>query len=159
MLQLRQSSPANVQSQILTIRPRRRLRPIIFFGLCFALLAVVAYFKPQPYRAVYGGLAALATLGMIVQFRRESALIRNRLSATAVVVDHLVRGKHAPYFGGGVPIMKYEFLAFDQKTYYGETGWGAAALTKGSHITVLYDPENPARSHPLGGFVFFSFIE
>ncbi|HVO81580.1 MAG TPA: hypothetical protein VMT28_12665 [Terriglobales bacterium] len=48
-------------------------------------------------------------------------------------------------------------VAFDQKTYHGETGWGAAGLKKGSRITILYNPENPARSHPLHGFLFYSF--
>ena len=68
-----------------------------------------------------------------------------------------MRGRHAPYFGKGVPIIKYEFIAFDQKTYQGETGWGATGLEKGSQITILYNPENPRKSHPLGGFVFYSF--
>jgi hypothetical protein len=56
-----------------------------------------------------------------------------------------------------VPIIKYEFVAFDQKMYHGETGWGARGLQKSSQIKILYNPENPARNHPLGGFVFYSF--
>jgi hypothetical protein len=146
-----------IDLQLLIAKPKLRLRPIIFFGACTLVLATVSYSRPEPYRAVYGTLALLLVLTLIVQYRRETTLVRNRLSATAIVTDYRVRGKHAPHLGKGVPIIKYEFVAFDQKTYYGETGWGAVGLRKGSQITVLYNPENPARSHPLGGFVFYSF--
>jgi len=145
-------SPESVAAQ-----PRFRLRPLVFFGACFLVLVVASYFNREPHRAFYGSLAAALAIAMIVQYRRETALVRNALSATAVVTDHRIRGKYASYFGGGVPIIKYEFVAFDQKTYHGETGWGATGLRKGSQITILYNPENPARSHPLRGFVFYSF--
>jgi len=134
-----------------------RLRPVLFFVGCLAVLGFASYFKPEPYRAFYGALAALLTFALVVQYRRETSLMRNRLSAIGIVTEHRVRGRHAPYFGKGVPVIKYEFVAFDQKTYQGETGWGAAGLEKGSQITILYNPENPARSHPLGGFIFYSF--
>jgi hypothetical protein len=143
--------------RLLALQPRLRRRPIILFAACIGFLGCMSYLKPEPYRAAYGGLAAAAAIALIVQYRRESVLVRNRLSATGVVTDWRVRGKGVPHFGKGVPVMKYEFVAFDQKTYQGETGWGAAGLKKGSHITILYNPENPARSHPLGGFVFYSF--
>lgn len=140
-----------------TARPKLRLRPIMVFAACFAVLAVASYFKAQPYRGLYGGLDLLGTFAMAVEYVRETALVRNSLSANAVVSDYQIRGKHAPYLGKGVPIIKYEFIAFDQKTYRGETGWGAANLQKGSPITVLYNPQNPGQSHPLGSFVFYSF--
>jgi len=143
--------------ELLTVQPKLRLRPIVFFGACVLVLAAASYFKPEPYRAFYGGLAALLVIAMIVQYRRERLLVSNRLSAIGVVTDYTVRGKHAPYLGKGVPVIKYEFIAFDQKTYHGETGWGAASLRKGSQLTILYNPENPAKNHPLGGFVFYSF--
>jgi hypothetical protein len=120
-------------------------------------LSAASYFKPEPYRAFYRGLAALLAMALIVQYRRERRLVSNPLSATAVVTGHKIRGKGVPYFGTGVPIIHYEFSAFDQKTYHGETGWGAAGVAKGSQITVLYNPEDPSKNHPLGGFVFFSF--
>lgn len=158
MPQSGQSQADDIDVRLLTTRPKLRLRPVIVFVACIAVLAALSYFKPQPYRAFYGGLAALATFTLVVQYRRETALIRNhRVSATAIVTEYKVTGKHAPYFGKGVPIIQYEFVSFDQKTYRGETGWGAAGLSKGSHITVLYDSRDPARSHPLRGFVFYSF--
>jgi hypothetical protein len=61
----------------------------------------------------------------------HSSLSNNRTASFALSV----RGRHALYFGKGVPIIKYEFLAFDQKTYHGETGWGARSLPPGPQIT------------------------
>ena len=141
---------------LLAFRPKLRLQPIIFFTGCVAVLGAASYVKPEPYRAFYGGLAALLAMALIVQYRRERRLVSNPLSATAVVTDHKIRGKGVPYFGTGVPIIQYEFVAFDLKTYHGETGWGAAGLAKGSQIMVLYNPEDPSKSHPVGGFIFFS---
>jgi hypothetical protein len=142
---------------VLTAKPKLRLKSVLFFGTCVAVLGWATYFKPEPYRAFYGGLAGLLIFALVYQFRKETSLVRNHLSAVAVVTDHRVRGKYAPYFRGGVPIIKYEFVGFDHKTYQGETGHGARSLQKGSQITILYNPENPTRSHPLGGFVFYSF--
>ena len=142
---------------LLARQAKLRLRPVFFFIGCLAVLGFASYLKPEPYRAAYGSLAALAAMALIVQYRRERRLVRNRLSAIGTVTDYRVRGKGVPHFGKGVPIIKYEFIAFDQKTYQGETGWGAAGLEKGSQITILYNPENPSKSHPLGGFVFYSF--
>jgi hypothetical protein len=103
------------------------------------------------------GLLAFFAFAIIVQYRRETILARNHLSAIALVTGYRLRGKGVPHFGKGVPTIKYEFLAFDQKTHHGETGWGTAGLQKGSQISILYNPENPARNHSLGGFVFYSF--
>jgi len=142
---------------LLTLQPEIRLRPLLFFAGCIGLLGCLSYLKPEPYRAAYGSLAALAAMALIVQYRRESVLVRNRLSAVGVVTEYRIRGRSVPHFGNGVPVIKYEFVAFDQKTYYGQTGWGTSGLKKGSRITIIYNPENPARSHPLSGFVFYSF--
>jgi len=148
----------HLSARLQTAQPRLRLKPIIFFGACFAVLIEASYFNREPHRALYGGLAATLAIAMIVQYRREAALVRNALSATALVTSYRVVGKFAPHFGKGVPVFKYEFVAFDQMTYSGETGWGAGGLSKGSHIAVLYDPENPKRNHPLHGFAFYSFV-
>jgi hypothetical protein len=158
MQQSRDTRSVTSGVQLLTAQSKLRLRPIVFFGCCLTLLAIMSYAKPEPYRAFYGVLATLGSFALIVQFRRETKLVRNRLSAIAVVTDYRVRGRRAPYLGKGVPIIKYQFVAFDQKAYYGETGWGSAGLIKGSELTVLYNPENPARNHPLIGFVFYTFL-
>ncbi|MGH9515815.1 MAG: DUF3592 domain-containing protein [Terriglobales bacterium] len=150
-------SSLKIDPQPLTAKPRIRLRPVLFLLACGLVLGLASYFRPEPYRALYGSLAGLLIFALVYQYRKETSLVRNHLSAVAVVTDYVVRGKHAPYFGGGVPIIKYEFVAFNQKTYQGETGHGARSLQKGSQITILYNPENPTVSHPLGGFVFYSF--
>jgi hypothetical protein len=143
--------------EVLTHEHSLRLRPIIFFSACVIVLALASYLQAEPHRAIYGGLAALLVFTLVVQYRREKFLVRNHLCAIAIVTEYRVRGKGIPHFGKGVPTYKYEFVAFDQKTYQGETGWGAAGLQKGSQITILYNPENPASSHPLGGFIFYLF--
>lgn len=102
---------------------------------------------------------------LIVQYRRKSAVVHNRLSAVGVMTDYRIplRSKSRVHnfivskFSPDVPRMKYSFVAFDQRTYTGETGWGALGLYKGAPITVLYNPENPARNQPLRSFVFYSF--
>jgi hypothetical protein len=143
--------------QLLSLEGKLRIRPVVFFLACVTVLGCASYFKLEPYRAFYGALAGLLAFALLVQYRRETSLVRNQLSATGIVTEHRVRGRHAPYFGKGVPTIKYEFVAFDQQTYQGETGWGAGGLNNGSQITILYNPENPARSQPLGGFLFYSF--
>jgi hypothetical protein len=129
------ASPASFRSdhnvELLTLQPKVRLRPIVFFVACVLVLACASYFKAEPYRAFYGALAGLLAFAMIVQYRRERLLVGNRLSAIGAVTEYRVRGKGVPHFGKGVPTIKYEFVAFDQKTYQGETGWGAAGLQKG----------------------------
>ena len=149
--------PAQEKFDLVSRQPKLRPRAVLFFVGCLAVLGFASYLKPEPYRAAYGSLAALAAMALIVQYLRERRLVSNRLSAIGTVTDYRVRGKGVPHFGKGVPIIKYEFIAFDQKTYQGETGWGAAGLEKGSQITILYNPENPRKSYPLGGFVFHSF--
>ena len=117
-------------SELLTLQPKPRIRPIVFFAGCILVLGCASYFKPEPYRAFYGGLAAFFAFAIIVQYRRETILARNHLSAIALVTGYRVRGKGVPHFGKGEPTIKYEFLAFDQKTHHGETGWGTAGLQK-----------------------------
>src|SRR3989441_713756 len=139
------------------VRPKLQIRVAAFYILCIVFLAYLTYRTHWPYRAFYGGLCVLSAAALIVQYRREHALVQNRLSAIGVVTEYKVRGKGAPHLGKGVPVIKYQFVAFDQNTYQGETGWGAARLEEGSQLTVLYDPQSPAKSHPLTSFIFYSF--
>lgn len=158
------SSP-NV-ARLQTLRPKFHLRVAGLFILCIAFLVIrSSYTKDVVYRAFYGGLAALAAVSLIVQHRRESRIVHNRLSAVGVVTEYRIplRGKSrflnfiVSRFSREVPLIKYSFVAFDQKTYQGETGWGAAGLYKGAQVTILYKPENPAMNHPLTSFIFYSF--
>ncbi len=152
-----ESDSTDASLRLQTIHPKLRLRVAAFYILCIAFLAYLTYRTHWPHRAFYGGLFALGAAALIVQHRREHALVHNRLSAIGVVTEYKMRGKGAPHFGKGVPVIKYQFVAFDQKSYQGETGWGAAGLEEGSQVTVLYNPENPARNHPLTSFIFYRF--
>ncbi len=152
-----ESDSTDASLRLQTIHPKLRLRVAAFYILCIAFLAYLTYRTHWPYRAFYGGLFALGAAALIVQHRREHALVHNRLSAIGVVTEYKMRGKGAPHFGKGVPVIKYQFVAFDQKTYRGETGWRARGLYEGAKVTILYQPENPAVNHPLTSFIFYSF--
>src|SRR5437660_4387029 len=85
--------PPREKLDLLTWHAKLRLRPVLFFLGCLAVLGFASYLKPEPYRAAYGSLATLAAMALFVQYRRERRLVRNRLSAIGVVTDYRVRGK------------------------------------------------------------------
>lgn len=148
-----------------TLKPKFHLRRAGVFIVAIVVLGYIGYWRGGVSLAYLGGVAILGAAAMIVQYRRESAIVYNRLSAAGVVTDYRIPGRtksriinfFLSKFSPEVPIMKYSFVAFDQKTYTGETGWGAYGLYKGAPITVLYNPENPARNHPLTSFLYYSF--
>jgi hypothetical protein len=158
-----QSGDANIRLQ--TLKPKFHLRVACVFMVAIVVLGYVGYRRHGVYRVYFGGLAALAGAAMIVQYSRERAVVHNRLSAAGVVTDYRIPGRtrsrfvnfFLSKFSPQIPLIKYSFVAFDQKTYAGETGWGTHGLYKGAQITVLYNPENPARNHPLTSLVFYSF--
>jgi hypothetical protein len=158
-----QSSDANIRLQ--TLKPKFHLRAAGVFILAIVVLGYVGYRRHGVYRAYFGGLGVLAGVALVVQYRRERTIVHNRLSAVGVVTDYRIplrsRSRIANFFvskfSPEVPLIKYSFVAFDQMTYTGETGWGTFGLYKGAQITVLYNPENPARNHPLTSLVFYSF--
>ncbi|MFI5057256.1 MAG: hypothetical protein ACHQLQ_03655 [Candidatus Acidiferrales bacterium] len=147
------------------LRPKFHLRIAGVFILAIVILGYVGFTRHGVYRAYFGGLAVLAAAALIVQYRRERAVVHNRLSAVGVVTDYRIPLRSGPRifrilaskFSPEIPLIKYSFVAFDQKSYTGETGWGTSGLYKGAQITVLYNPENPARNHPLTSLVFYSF--
>lgn len=160
------SPSRNNSLRVQTLEPRFRWRAVAVFVVVIAGLAVAAYFtQDKIYRGYYGGLAGLATIALVIQYGRERALAFNRLSATGVVTDYAVPARSRwrilnwviSRFAPDVPLIKYSFVAFDQKTYEGQTGWGTQKLQKGATIIVLYDAANPAANHPLTSFVFFTF--
>ena len=148
-----------------TARPTLRWRTVTVFLAVILILSFVSFVNHGVRRAYYGTLAGAATLALVVQYRRERALVTNRLQAIGVVTDSgkPLRSRSRfidsilSRFTGNIPLIKYSFVAFDQKTYTGQTGWGARGLSKGAQITILYNPENPAANHPLAGFIFYSF--
>lgn len=154
-------APARLQ----TLQPRLRLRKAAIFIIAFLFLAGVGFFSHGPERFYCFVLAILGSFAFAVQYRREHELVRNRLSAVGTVTGYRIPGRSryrivrfiVRRFAPEVPVIKYSFVAFDQKTYSGETGFGARDLREGEGILIIYNPENPARNHPLGGFIFYSF--
>jgi hypothetical protein len=157
------SSDASARLQ--TLQPKFHLRTAAIFILAVAVLGYLGFAKRGVYRTYYGGLAALGAVALIVQYRRERAIVHNRLSAVGLVTDYRTPLKSrcrllnfiVSRFSPDVLRIKYSFFTFDQQTYNGETGWGTRGLYKGAQITVLYNPENPAANHPLTSFIFYSF--
>ena len=156
---------SDARLRLQTLQPRFHLRIAGLFIVAGVVLAYVAYTKHGVYRAYYAVLSGLVAVVFIVQYSRERAIVHNRLSAVGIVTDYRIPLHSAPRivrllarkFSPEVPLIKYSFVAFDQKTYIGETGWRAGGLHKGAQIVVLYNPENPAANHPLRSFIFYSF--
>ena len=148
-------------------RPSLRWRSVIIFFAVILILTVVSFLDRGVGRAYYGALAGAAALALAVQYRRETRLTTNRLLAIGVVTDcgKPLRSRFRfinailSRLTGNVPRIKYSFVAFDQRTYTGQTGWAARSLYKGARVAVLYDPGRPVANHPLGSFIFYSFRE
>lgn len=157
-----QSSDASMRLQ--TLQPKFHLRFAAVFIVAIVFLGFLSFTKHRVFRAYYGGIACLAAVALIVQYCRERTIVHNRLSAVGVVTEYRIplrsRSRILKFivarFSPEVPLIKYSFVAFDQKTYKGETGWGALGLYKGAQVTILYKPENPAVNHPLTGLIFYS---
>ena len=157
------SSDASMRLQ--TLQPKFHLRIAAIFILAILFLGSLSFTKHGIYRAYYGGLSGLAAAALIFQYYRERGIVHNRLSAVGIVTDYRIplRSRFRVLnfilarFSPDVPRIEYSFVAFDQKTYQGETGWKARGLYKGLQLTILYNPENPAANHPLTSFIFYSF--
>jgi len=164
---MRETEAIAKQLSVQTARATLRWRVVAVFVAVIFILGMVSLYNSGVRRAYYGVLSAAAALALIVQYSRERAVVGNRLLAEAVVtawrrpVRSRSRVVNAIFsrFSGNIPVMKYSFTAFDQKTYAGETGWGARDLYIGARILIVYDASKPARSHPLRSFVFYTFGE
>ena len=156
---------SDARMQLETLRPEFHLRIAAIFVATILILGFLSLRKHGVYRAYYALLSASVAAAFIVQCRREHSIVHNRLSAAGIVTDYHIPLHSAPSivrllarkFSPEVPLIKYSFVAFDQRTYTGETGWRVGALHKGAQITVLYNPANPAANHPLRSFIFYSF--
>jgi hypothetical protein len=164
---MRETEAIAKQLSVQTARATLRRRAVAVFVAVILILGIVSLYNHGVHRAYYGVLSAAAALALIVQYGRERAVASNRLLAEAVVTAwrRPVRSRSRvlnailSQLSGNAPVMKYSFTAFDQRTYTGETGWGARGLYIGARIPIVYDASKPARNHPLRSFVFFSFRE
>jgi hypothetical protein len=154
------SSDVNARVQIM--QPQLRLRTALFSLSIIVILALLGFTSNGVYRARFVLLGVAAGIALMVQFRRERALVYNRFSAMGVITEYNL--STAPkslrvlisHFGGNARRIKYSFVAFDQRTYVGETGWNTKELRVGLAIPILYNPQDPAQNHPLTSFVFYS---
>src|SRR6266403_5482117 len=154
------SGDASLRLQTLKLKFQLRIATIFILAIIF--LGFVSFTKHGVYKAYYGGLSGLAAAVLIVQYCRERTIVQSRLSAVGIVTDYCIpfRSRSRPLnfivsrFTPDVPRIKYSFVAFDQRTYRGQTGWGARGLYQGAYVTILYKPENPALNHPLTSFIF-----
>lgn len=152
-------------ARVQTAKASLRWRALAVFIALIVALVFVAFINHEVRRIYYGALSAAAAVALIVQYSREHALVRNRLLTVAVVTDwgRPVRSRSRAVdailsrLSGNIPVMRYSFVAFDQKTYTGQTGWGGHRLYVGARIPILHNPEKPAANHPLTSFVFYSF--
>lgn len=156
---------SDARMQLQTLRPTFHLRIAAIFVATILILGFLSLRRRGVYRAYYAVLSGSVAVVFVVQCRRERAIVHNRLSAVGIVTDYRIPLHSAPRivrllarkFSPEVPLIKYSFVAFDKKTYTGETGWRAGALYQGTQIIVLYNPENPSANHPLRSFIFYSF--
>jgi bacteriorhodopsin len=79
------SSDASMRLQ--TLQPKFHLRIAAIFILAIVFLSFLGFTKHGAFRAYYGGIAFLAAVALIVQYRRERTIVHNRLSAVGVVTE------------------------------------------------------------------------
>lgn len=136
-----------------TMQPRFRWCTVAVFLLVIAMLGCVSFFKQGVqrvyYRGPYGAVPQRAhtpqqpfvAKGVVKDLRKP---VNSRSRFLNFIFSR---------FSANIPLIKYSFVAFDEKTYVGETGWGVRGLYEGARITILYNSGNPAASHPLTSFL------
>lgn len=149
-------------SDIQPLQPRLRLHGPLLLLIFLGALPLFFFLMRGINRFFYCGLFLLVISVLLFHFHKEYQLVHDRLTALGVVTEYRVpwRGKSwfgrviARKFSSDVPVIKYWFVAFDQKTYTGKTGFYAYGLYKGAHITVLYKPGKPSVNHPVRSFIY-----
>lgn len=152
-------------SDLQTMQPRLRIHgPVVLFIL-LGTFPLFFFLEHGINRVFYCGLSILALSAVLFHFSKEYRLVHDRLTAVGVVTEYRMpwRGSSqlvrfiARKFSPDVPVIKYSFVAFDQKTYTGRTGWRVRGLYDGAKITILYLPGKPSVNHPVASFIFYSF--
>ena len=151
-----QSSSLNT-SRLQTLQPNFRVSVAIGFALVCVTLVAMGYIRGGVPGAALAGLGLLAAIFLAIHYRKERILANSHQTATGVVKEYTMRGKYNPHLWGGMPHIKYSFVAFDQKLYEGQAGWNVQDLREGTRIAVFYDPTNPRLNLPVVGFIFYSF--
>lgn len=150
---------------IQTVQPRLSPHGPVVLLILLGSFALFFLLKHDINRIVYCSFSLLVIAAVLFHFRKEYRLVHDRLVAIGVVTDYGVPFSNAPRFlrffirkfSPEVPIAKYSFVAFDQKTYTGQTGWHTHVSYKGAKITVLYKLAKPSVNHPVRSFIFYRF--
>jgi len=133
-----------------TLRPEFRYAVVFLWTFAGAVLAWVALTGIARSGSVFFGAGALVGLAvLVIWLRREAALARNHLIASATVISHRRRRR--------ATVLTYRFIALDGKSYEGETSVSSQQKTLPEALTVLYNPLDPATSEPENGFIFYRF--
>jgi hypothetical protein len=148
-----------------TLQPKLRLHGPVVLLILIGSFPLFYFLERGPNRIFHCALAALALGAVSYHFWKESGLVRDRLIAVAVITYYGNPVQKGPRilrrifrrFAPDVPIIEYSFVAFDQKTYTGQTGWRSRGLYEGAQIAVLYKPGKPKVNHPAASFIFYSF--
>jgi hypothetical protein len=150
---------------IQTLQPRLRLHGPVLVVLLFASFPLFYFLERGPNRIFHCGLSILAGCAVLYHFSKEYRLVHDRLTAIATVTyfGSAYKGRSRILrfimrrFSPPVPIAEYSFLAFDQKSYTGKTGFRVHGLYPGAKIVVIYKPGKPSVNHPVTSFIFYSF--
>jgi len=150
---------------IQTLQPRLRLHGPVVLLILFGSFPLFFFLEHGINRIFHCGLSVLGVSAVLFHFSKEYRLVHDRLTAVGVVTDYgpptVANSRFLRFFmrkfSPDVPVIKYSFVAFDQKTYTGKTWWRARGLYKGARITVLYKPGKPLVNHPVRSFIFYSF--
>ena len=160
----RQSTSASTLD-IQTLQPRLRLHGSVLVVILFGTFPLFFFLEHGPNRVVHCGLSILAGCAVLYHFSKEYRLVHDRLIALATVTYYGMAYKGSSRilrfitckFSPNVPIAEYSFLAFNQKTYTGKTGFRVHGLYRGAKIPVLYKPGKPSVNHPVTSFIFYRF--
>lgn len=157
------ASPSTYDIQ--TLQPRLRLHGPVLLLILLAAFPLFYFLERGPNQIFHSGLAILAVGAVLYHFSKEYRLVHDRLTAVATVTHYGMAYKGSSRvlrftmrrFSPNVPVIEYSFVAFDQKTYTGKTGFRVRGLYQGAKITVLYKAGKPSLNHPTTSFIFYSF--
>ena len=163
MVSRQSTSPSTLDIQ--TLQPKLRLHGPVVLVILFSTFPLFFFLEHGPNRVVHCGLSILAGCAVLYHFSKEYRLVHDRLTAVGTVTYYGIAYKGSSRilrfimrkFSPEVPIAEYSFVAFNQRTYTGKTGFRVHRLYRGAKITILYNPAKPSLNHPLTSFIFYCF--
>lgn len=158
--------PASLSTlDIQTLQPRLRVHGPVVLLILFGSFPLFFYLEHGPNKIFHCALSVLAGCAVLFHFSKEYRLVHDRLTAIATVTYYGLAYKGSSRilrammrrFSPGVPVIEYSFVAFNQKTYTGKTGFRVGGFYEGAKVTILYKPGKPSVNHPATSFIFYQF--